>query len=395
MTDITEHKRVEEALLGSEALYHSLVDHMPAGVFRKDYMGRFELVNSMFCQLKNLKAEEILGKTPRELAAYESVSKRIDSDKSARQQTLIEGTEHHELILRTGRRIELEEAYPQPDGTVEYFHVVKSPVLDPDGQVIGSQGIQFDITQRRRLEAQLRQSQKMEAFGQLAAGVAHDFNNILTVILGNLALLQSGELSGEEQSLAINQSMTSAERAAGLTRQLLTFGRRQVMQPVDLDLNEVVANVTKMLQRLIGEHISLETRFAPGSAWVHADLGMMEQALMNLAINSRDAMPAGGRLILQTNATAISEEDARSKPRARPGQFIRLSVSDTGCGIAPEHLSHIFEPFFTTKEVGKGTGLGLATVFGIIEQHRGWVEVESEQNKGTTFHMFLPKVVKA
>ena len=167
MTDITEHKRVEEALLGSEALYHSLVDHMPAGVFRKDYMGRFEFVNSMFCQLKNLKAEEILGKTPRELAAYESVSKRIDSDKSARQQTLIEGTEHHELILRTGKRIELEEAYPQPDGTVEYFHVVKSPVLDPDGQVIGSQGIQFDITQRRRLEAQLRQPEMADEINQI------------------------------------------------------------------------------------------------------------------------------------------------------------------------------------------------------------------------------------
>jgi len=259
---------------------------------------------------------------------------------------------------------------------------------------LANEKLKTEMAERTQVEEVLRQSQKMEAFGQLAAGVAHDFNNILTVIQGYLSLLQSGQLSKEELSSAIGQSIASADRAANLTRQLLTFGRRQLMRHVDLDLNEVVANTTKMLQRLVGEQIELETCFTPGSALVHADLGMMEQALMNLAINSRDAMPKGGRLVLQTMATVVSEDDVRFKPKARPGQFIRLSVSDTGCGIAQKNLSHIFEPFFTTKEVGKGTGLGLATVYGIIEQHHGWIEVQSEQNKGTTFHMFLPHVAQ-
>jgi signal transduction histidine kinase/ligand-binding sensor domain-containing protein len=259
---------------------------------------------------------------------------------------------------------------------------------------LANEKLKIEMAERAQTEEILRQSQKMEAFGQLAAGVAHDFNNILTVIQGYLALLQSGQLSKEEQSSAIGQSIASADRAANLTRQLLTFGRRQIMRYVDLDLNEVVANTTKMLKRLVGEQIVLETCFAPGSALVYADLGMMEQVLMNLAINSRDAMPKGGRLVFQTMATDVSEDDVRLKPRARPGQFIRLSVSDTGCGIAPKHLSHIFEPFFTTKEIGKGTGLGLATVFGIIEQHRGWIEVQTEQDKGTTFHMFVPRLTQ-
>jgi two-component system cell cycle sensor histidine kinase/response regulator CckA len=389
--DITGHKRTEKALLESQVIYQSFVEHLPAGVFRKDRAGRFVFVNSMFCKLKGLKTDEITGKTPAELAVYEATSKH---PQTARQHTLIQGGEHHELMIRTGKPIELEEIYPQPDGTMEYFHVVKSPVFDPDGQFIGSQGILFDITEHRRLEAQLRQSQKMEAFGQLAAGVAHDFNNILTVIQGNLSLLQGGQLSKEEQSSALDQTMASAERATSLTRQLLTFGRRQLMKFVDLDLNEVVGNITKMLQRLIGEHITLETRFAPGGAPVHADLSMMEQALINLVINSRDAMPKGGRLLLQTMAIVLSEDDVQLKPKARAGKFIRLSVSDTGDGIAPEHLPNIFEPFFTTKDVGKGTGLGLATVFGIIEQHNGWIEVESEQNKGTTFHLFLPRLTQ-
>jgi PAS domain S-box-containing protein len=188
----------------------------------------------MFCKLKGLKTDEIIGKTPAELAVYEATSKH---PQTARQHTLIQGGEHHELMIRTGKPIELEEIYPQPDGTMEYFHVVKSPVFDPDGRFIGSQGILFDITERRHLEAQLRQSQKMEAFGQLAAGVAHDFNNILTVIQGNLALLQSEQFSKEEQSSALDQTMASAERATSLTRQLLTFGRRLLIKFVDLDLN--------------------------------------------------------------------------------------------------------------------------------------------------------------
>ena len=195
-----------------------------------------------------------------------------------------------------------------------------------------------------------------------------------------------------EQAAGLVEIAKAAERAANLTRQLLTFSRRQLFQPKPLDLNEVVANTSKMLQRLIGEHIGLETHFAPGGAPVMADRTMMEQILINLAVNSRDAMPKGGRLIIQTAAIVISEADAQANPKARPGAFIRLKVTDTGCGIAPKEIARIFEPFFTTKEVGKGTGLGLATVFGIVAQHHGWIEVESKVNAGATFYIYLPRL---
>jgi CheY-like chemotaxis protein len=229
----------------------------------------------------------------------------------------------------------------------------------------------------------------------LAAGVAHDFNNILTIICGNLTMLRESLPAKSERLSCVDQALSAADRAANLTRQLLTFSRRQPLQPRDLDLNEVVANMTKMLKRLIGEHIALEAHYAPGNAPIHADPGMMEQVLINLAVNSRDAMPKGGRLILQTAPVAITEADARNRPKARPGEFIELTVNDTGCGISRQDLPHIFEPFFTTKEVGKGTGLGLATVFGIIDQHQGWIEVESDTELGTTFHMFLPRLSQA
>ncbi|HTZ21799.1 MAG TPA: ATP-binding protein [Opitutaceae bacterium] len=247
-------------------------------------------------------------------------------------------------------------------------------------------------TERKRLEEQLRQSQKMEAFGQLAGGVAHDFNNILTVIQGNVSLLQAPQLSAADRAAAISETLRAAERAGNLTRQLLTFSRRQPIQLRDTDANEIVANMTRMLQRIIGEHIILETRYAPGGAPVRADSGMLEQALMNLAVNSRDAMPEGGRLTLETAAITLTAADVLNRPKARPGAFVRLRVIDTGCGIAPEYRSHLFEPFFTTKEVGKGTGLGLATVFGIVEQHAGWIEVESQTGAGTTFSLFLPRL---
>jgi CheY-like chemotaxis protein len=238
---------------------------------------------------------------------------------------------------------------------------------------------------------QFRQSQKMEAFGQLAAGVAHDFNNILTVIQGNGSLLQGREVPAAERETIAAEICAASRRAANLTRQLLTFSQRQVFQPRAMDLNEVVANMTKMLRRLIGEHIDLEARYAPGEVPVHADPVMMEQILVNLAVNSRDAMPQGGRLVLQTASATLTKADLASKPDGRPGNFIRLSITDTGTGIAPENLPHIFEPFFTTKGPGKGTGLGLATVFGIVKQHQGWIEIESQINAGATFHIYLPR----
>jgi signal transduction histidine kinase len=272
-------------------------------------------------------------------------------------------------------------------GQENFYEARLAPALDNQIVIIIRNN-----TERKQLEEQFRQSQKMEAFGQLAGGVAHDFNNILTVIQGNISLLQVGQLPAAERAAAIAETLRAAARAGNLTRQLLTFSRRQPIQPRDIDANEIVANMTKMLQRIIGEHITLETRYAPGGAPVRADSGMLEQALVNLALNSRDAMPQGGRLTLETAAVTLTATDMHGRSEARPGAFVRLSVIDTGCGIAPEHRPRLFEPFFTTKEVGKGTGLGLATVFGIVEQHTGWIEVESQAGTGTTFRIFLPRL---
>lgn len=253
-----------------------------------------------------------------------------------------------------------------------------------------------DMTERRHLEEQFRQAQKMDAFGQLAGGVAHDFNNLLTVIQGNLSMLQVGALEKEESSEAIEEALHAAQRAGNLTRQLLTFGRRQPLRLCILDLNEVVAGMAKMLHRIIGEHINLEHRFACGDAGVRADATLLEQALLNLAVNSRDAMPGGGTLSITTSHVVIGADDPRlGLYGRRAGSFIELAVADTGCGIPPENLSHLFEPFFTTKEVGKGTGLGLATVFGVVEQHGGWIEVESQEGKGSVFRLFFEQVADA
>lgn len=244
--------------------------------------------------------------------------------------------------------------------------------------------------ERQKLEAQFRQVQKMEAIGQLAGGVAHDFNNILTVIQGNASMLTLNKLDEGEMRDCAQQIIGAAERAAGLTRQLLMFSRKQVMQPANRDLNEIIAHMTKMLQRILGEDITLQSIYSPGLPAIFADVGMIEQVLLNLAVNSRDAMPNGGKLVITTGSELFDEQSARQNPVAAAGLHVWLTVADTGCGIPTEDLPHIFEPFFTTKEVGKGTGLGLATVYGIIQQHHGWVTVTSEVSRGTTFRIYFP-----
>jgi len=247
-----------------------------------------------------------------------------------------------------------------------------------------------DITETLKLEEQFRQAQKMEAIGQLAGGVAHDLNNILTVVHMQLDLLKHGEPLSAVQLESVADIEKASRRAADLTRQLLMFSRRQTAQKTNLDLNAVVTNITKMLQRILGEDIGMQISYAPQPLPVHADTGMLEQILMNLAVNSRDAMPDGGRLDIETSRVELDEFAAAQLPQARSGAFACLTVSDTGCGIPPEILNRIFEPFFTTKDIGKGTGLGLATVFGILQQHNGWINARSEVGRGTTFRIYLP-----
>ena len=258
----------------------------------------------------------------------------------------------------------------------------------PQHQVVHCYG--DDVTEMLSLEAQFRHAQKLESVGQLAAGVAHDFNNLLTVIQGYSECLLARCDQDKLATNALTQISNASQRAASLTRQLLMFSRKQVIQPTLLDLNAVLKSLAKMLPRLLGEDITLQTDYQAELPWIKADTGMVEQVVMNLAVNARDAMPKGGLLTVSTTVTEVDAHCAARQADARPGRFVCVSVTDTGCGMDRKTLERIFEPFFTTKEVGKGTGLGLATVYGIAKQHQGWVEVTSQPGVGTTFRVYLP-----
>jgi two-component system cell cycle sensor histidine kinase/response regulator CckA len=262
-----------------------------------------------------------------------------------------------------------------------FFPVVASQVVHCYGA---------DVTDVLNLEAQFRHAQKLDSVGQLAAGVAHDFNNILTVIQGYSDCLLTRCHGDTQTTTALKQISDAAQRAAALTRQLLLFSRKQVIQTKVLDLNAVLQNLANMLLRLLGEDVALESDYVQSLPHIEADTGMLEQVVMNLAVNSRDAMPKGGKLFIGTSSVAIDDAYARQHPDARPGQFVCLTITDTGCGMDTKTLGRIFEPFFSTKEVGKGTGLGLATVYGIVKQHQGWIEVHSQPGAGTTFKIFFP-----
>jgi signal transduction histidine kinase/ActR/RegA family two-component response regulator len=299
------------------------------------------------------------------------------------------------MSQRSARRN--EEWVDYPDGRRVLLDTLKTPFYDQNADLLGLIGISRDITERiqaeeerKTLEVQLQQAQKMEAVGQLAGGIAHDFNNILTAIMGYGTMLQKKMRQDDPLGYNVEQILLAAKRAANLTTGLLAYSRKQIIDPRRESLNDIVNKVERLLARLIGEDVELKTILADKDITVLADASQMEQVLMNLAINARDAMPQGGVLSLGIALADVDAGHVVQNPEARPGQFVCLSASDTGCGIAPENLRRIFEPFFTTKAVGKGTGLGLATVYGIVNQHQGWIEVESEVNQGTTFRVFLP-----
>jgi two-component system cell cycle sensor histidine kinase/response regulator CckA len=272
--------------------------------------------------------------------------------------------------------------------TIEQRTVSWSFIPVPHRKIVHCYG--NDITDRLNLESKLRHSVKMEAVGQLAAGVAHDFNNLLTIIQGHAELLiHTPELEAKSENSA-RQIALAAERATQLINQLLMFSRKQVMQQRHVDLNEIIQHISPMLHGLVGEHVVFEFEAAANLPALCVDVGMMEQVLVNLVINARDAMRGGGRLRVTTSRQQLEPVSSVLNPEARPGQFVCLTVADTGCGMDANTLSHVFEPFFTTKEPGKGTGLGLATIYGIVKQHQGWVVVESQVDKGSTFTIFLP-----
>lgn len=301
----------------------------------------------------------------------------------------------HVLAAATSKQAsgeyDVEYRILRPDGKVRWIRDRAFSVRDAAGKVHRIAGLASDITRHRELEEQLRQSQKMETVGQLAGGIAHDFNNILTVILSNAEFLLASPRLDDQDRADTKQIATSATRAASLTRQLLAFSRRQVTQLKPLDLNEIVLSMATFLRRILGEHIQLESQLATDPMGISADANMIEQILLNFAVNSRDAMPGGGSLILKTSSVVIDEAYVRQNIESTAGRYVCLSVTDTGCGIAPEDLPHIFEPFFTTKDIGEGTGLGLATVYGIVKQHQGWITVTSELDRGTTLTVYLPE----
>lgn len=373
--DVTIRKQAEESRRQAEAKYHSIFDHAVEGIYQTTPTGRIMTANqSLAYMLGYASPEELISAVPDFTHRYLHPENRQELLLLAGQQEIVRNFECQ--LLRK-------------DDTLVWVSISIRAMRNTSGQVVHYEGSMMDISKRKQLEEQFRQAQKMEAFGQLAGGVAHDFNNILTVIQANASFLQLENLSLAEQADSVREITQAAKRAGNLTRQLLTFSRRQPLEPMSIDLNETIENFSRMLRRLIGENITLASNFANDRAPILADPGMMEQVLMNLAVNARDAMPKGGRLAIKT--AVLEAVPATVAHKLPPGPCIHLSVSDTGCGIAAEHLTRIFEPFFTTKDVGKGTGLGLATVFGIIEQHKGGITVESEVNIGTTFHIYLPR----
>lgn len=375
--DITARKRAEEALRESEERLRLATEAARMGTWERNLRTGVLTWSPMAERLNGYEIGTFPGteQALRALLHPDSISDYEAADHRVRHG---DGVLHAELHFRLR------------DGRERWGLVVGRLIRDLQGGPDRIVAIDLDITDRRRLEAQLRQAQKLEAVGQLAGGVAHDFNNILAAILMQLGLLQMNDgLDGETRS-ALEDLVAEANRAANLTRQLLMFSRRSVLAVRPLDLNEVVANLLKMLGRLIGEQINLRFVGQTGLPSVGADVGMLEQVLMNLVVNARDAMPKGGRITISTDVAEFTESDVDSSADRRPGRFVCVTVADTGVGISEDSLKRIFEPFYTTKEPGKGTGLGLATVHGIVAQHKGWVEVESKVGQGTVFRVFLP-----
>ena len=374
--NITERKRAEEALRRSEADFRSVVEDAPYGIYRASITGRFLQVNPALQKMLGYELEEELLR--RDLATdifrHTGEYKRLS-----------------EILSRTEEIKDMEMEWKKQDDTPITVRCSGRRVNDENGVAAYFEVFAEDVTEKRVLERQLRTAQKMEAIGRLSGGIAHDFNNHLGVIIGYSRVLkrQLGENNVLcEHALEIEKA---GQRAASLTKQLLAFSRQQVLTPAVLSLNTLAADMEKMLPRLLGEDIEVSLILDPGLGNVKADQGQIEQVIMNLAVNARDAMPAGGKLKIQTANVVLDQMYTRSHPGSKAGDYVMLAVTDTGTGMEAGTLTHMFEPFFTTKERGKGTGLGLATVYGIVKQSNGYISVESSPGKGSSFQIYLPR----
>jgi len=373
-------KANREALRASEAQFRRFIENLPLGVYRSTPDGRVQMANPALLRMLGYDSWQELAFQNLEGEAFEAGYPR---------------SAFCEQIEREGEARGLETAWKRRDGSMVFVRESARAFRTDDGRVLYYDGIVEDVTERRRLEEQLRQAQKMEAVGRLAGGVAHDFNNLLTIIIGYSDLLLEKLSACDGMRPPVEEIKKAADRAASLTRQLLAFSRKQMLQPHILDLNSLLTNLDEMLRRMIGEDIELVTHLPSGLGRVKADRGQIEQVIMNLAVNARDAMPQGGQLTLEAANVDLDSSHASSHESVLPGHYVMIAMSDTGMGMDAETQAHIFEPFFTTKGQGKGTGLGLATTYGIVKQSEGHIWVYSEPGKGTTFKVYLPRIDQA
>ena len=379
--DRRARRESETALRASEASYTTLVEQAPVGIYRSTPTGRFLSANPALAR--------ILGySTPQELLALD-MARDVYADADERRRLVAQDTYTNQVYE------ELEATWKKKDGTRIRVQLSVRASRKPDGQVEFYEAFVRDITNQRQLEAQLAQAQKMEAIGRLAGGVAHDFNNLLTVILSYSDLLLEDLPADSSDREDVTQIRKAAQGASELTRQLLAFSRQQVLQPRVVDINASVSGIERLLTRVLREDIKLACTLATDAGMIRVDPGQLEQVIMNLAVNARDAMPGGGLLTIETANVDLDADYLRAHPMAKPGPYVMLAVTDTGMGMDAATQARIFEPFFTTKDVGKGTGLGLATVQGIVQQSGGFIWVYSEPDHGTVFKIYLPRVDEA
>jgi two-component system cell cycle sensor histidine kinase/response regulator CckA len=374
--DITERKKAQEALSRSEASFRSLVEGAPHGIYRATMTGQFMEVNPAF--------QRMLG--------YDSAQELFDADLATQVfRNPADYQRMNELLAESKVMKDIEMDWKRPSGEPIVVRCSGHRVEGKDGGLDYFEVFAEDVTERRTLERQLRMAQKMEAIGRLSGGIAHDFNNLLGVIIGYSGVLKKSLDNSQPAYEFATEIEKAGQRAASLTRQLLAFSRQQVLSPSVLSLNSLVSDMEKMLPRLLGEDINVSLSLSPELGNVKADQSQIEQVIMNLAVNARDAMPSGGKLHVQTANIEMDHAFTRDHPGSKRGSYVMLAIADTGTGMTAETVAHIFEPFFTTKGVGEGTGLGLATVYGVVKQSNGYIWVDSAVGKGSTFQIYLPR----